>query len=186
MYSLYFTTLQRSVRKKTSYKAPSFHTPGTPRNVPYTFFDSAISFRLVDIGNFCSDISWYIVVQFTNFPEGKHWIFTTRLHLPWSCDQVNATLWFTKTTSYRAIHQFSRFGWGSVFGLYRQSDSKHWPCPYLWRLTWDNGIDIAAGHMQARGATHVLRVSYWQALFAQKKNMAICGNMCKTKSKRIL
>ena len=55
-----------------------------------------------------------LVVQFTNFPEGKHWIFTTRLHLSSSCDQVNATLGFTKTTSYRAIHQFSRFGWGSV------------------------------------------------------------------------
>ena len=35
MYSLYFITLQRA-RNKTTYEAPSFHTSGTPRNVPYT------------------------------------------------------------------------------------------------------------------------------------------------------
>ena len=35
MYSLYFITLHRA-RNKTTYEAPSFHTSGTPRNVPYT------------------------------------------------------------------------------------------------------------------------------------------------------
>ena len=49
MYSLYFITLPK-VRNKTSYEAPSFHTSGTPRNVPYTILtrDHVYIYRLTN------------------------------------------------------------------------------------------------------------------------------------------